>query len=140
MSESSSAPEETSISNTDTVNGQVKWFNNNLNYGFITVLTEGEYNGRDVFVHQTNITPKVSNYRTLTAGEYVSFILKHTDDEKHPMQAQNVTGFNGGKLICDFFQQRNRDDNSNKQYNNKRSEGGGGGGSSSDHHSKHSSP
>ncbi len=33
--------------------GQVKWFSNQLNYGFITVLSEGEHNGIDVFVHQT---------------------------------------------------------------------------------------
>ena len=32
--------------------GCVKWFNNSLNYGFITVLTEGEYLNLDVFSHQ----------------------------------------------------------------------------------------
>ena len=61
--------------------GQVKWFSNQLNYGFITVLTEGQHNGIDVFVHQTNVCPQVSNYRTLTQGEYVSFILTHNEEE-----------------------------------------------------------
>jgi cold shock CspA family protein len=84
--------------------GQVKWFSNQLNYGFITVLTEGEHNGIDVFVHQTNICPQVSNYRTLTQGEYVSFILTHNEGEKHPYHGTNITGYGGGKLMCDFHQ------------------------------------
>ena len=34
--------------------GQVKWFDNKLGYGFITVLT-GDHSGTDIFVHQTNV-------------------------------------------------------------------------------------
>ena len=41
--------------------GQVKWFSNQLNYGFITVLSEGEHNGIDVFVHQTNSFRNLNN-------------------------------------------------------------------------------
>ena len=129
--EVSGGGEESSVSNTDTFVGQVKWFSNNLNYGFITVITKGEYNGKDVFVHQTNICPQVSNYRTLTAGEYVSFILTHNDNENHPIQGTNVTGYDGGKLMCDFYQQRNNkdsDSNKNHHHNNNRSYNNGGGG------------
>ena len=113
--------------------GQVKWFSNQLNYGFITVLTDGEHNGIDVFVHQTNICPQVSNYRTLTQGEYVSFILTHNEGEKHPYHGTNITGYGGGKLMCDFHQSSQR--NSRRGHNHQegqddserseRSEGGG---------------
>ena len=76
--------------------GRVKWFNNKKGYGFITILSE-EHNGKDVFVHQTNIIPVNSTYRTLSLGEYVS--LDVSTDEKE--QALNVTGVLGGPLHCD---------------------------------------
>ena len=79
-------------------NGQVKWFNNRLGYGFITIISPGGNNGKDIFVHQSNICPSQSQYRTLTVGEYVS--LNISDDEKH--QALDVTGINGGSLSCDI--------------------------------------
>ena len=101
--------------------GQVKWFSNQLNYGFITVLSEGEHNGIDVFVHQTNICPQVSNYRTLTQGEYVSFILTHNEGEKHPYHGTNITGYGGGKLMCDFHQSSPRH---SRGGHNQREEGG----------------
>ena len=105
--------------------GQVKWFSNQLNYGFITVLSEGEHNGVDVFVHQTNINPQVSNYRTLTAGEYVSFNLTHNEGEKHPYQGTGVTGYGGGKLMCDFNNggHRNHNGGYRGRNNNRKSEG-----------------
>ena len=87
----SNSHEETSIT------GRVKWFNNRAGYGFITVNSPGEHNGRDVFVHQTNITPLTSEYRTLRKGEYVSLNL--SNDEQ--CQALDVSGINGGPLSCD---------------------------------------
>ena len=99
--------------------GQVKWFSNQLNYGFITVLNKGEHNGIDVFVHQTNICPEVSNYRTLTQGEYVSFNLTHNEGEKHPYHGTNIKGYGGGKLMCDF---------NNSSFRQGSGEGGGKGG------------
>ena len=72
---------------TDFLNGQVKWFNNKLNYGFITIISDTEHKGKDIFVHQTNIIPETSEYRTLTQGEYVSFYLAKTKDStKHEFQ------------------------------------------------------
>ena len=91
MSESVSTP------SVGSENGQVKWFNNRLGYGFITVITAGDNNAKDIFVHQSNIHPSQSQYRTLTVGEYVS--LDISGDDKH--QALNVTGINGGSLSCD---------------------------------------
>ena len=62
------------------LNGRVKWFRNNLGYGFITVVSPGApENGRDVFVHQSNVHPAVSTYRTLIKDEYVSLDL--SDEE-----------------------------------------------------------
>ena len=77
--------------------GQVKWFDNKLGYGFITINSSGEHSGKDVFVHQTNITPLSSEYRTLSKGEYVSLNL--SNDEQ--CQALDVSGINGGPLRCD---------------------------------------
>ena len=78
--------------------GCVKWFSNNIGYGFVTVYTEGEMKGRDVFVHHSGIRPLNSNYRTLQKGEYISFDLGESDNGK---QAINVTGVFGGPLLCD---------------------------------------
>ena len=105
---------------TDKLTGYVKWFNNQLNYGFITVTTEGKHNGVDVFVHQTNINPQVSNYRTLTQGEYVEFLLTENPTDKHPFHATHVTGIHGYKLMCDYFNPNFR--RTNRQGNDR--EGG----------------
>lgn len=76
--------------------GMVKWFNHKLGYGFITTLIDGTEH--DIFSHQTNIVPKKNSYRTLTAGEYVSFDLSESEEAK---QAVNITGVQGGPLRCD---------------------------------------
>ena len=76
--------------------GQVKWFDNKLGYGFVTVLTN-DHKDKDIFVHQTNIFPLETEYRTLSKGEYIS--LNVSEDDK--VQAMNVTGVLGGSLRCD---------------------------------------
>jgi len=76
--------------------GKVKWFDNKLGYGFITVLTN-DHKETDIFVHQTNISPLETEFRTLMKGEYVS--LNVSNDDK--VQAINVTGVLGGSLRCD---------------------------------------
>ncbi len=56
------------------LNGEVKWFSNDRGYGFVTI------DGNDTaeyFVHFTSI--KIDGYKTLKAGQRVSFELKDTD-------------------------------------------------------------
>jgi cold shock CspA family protein len=91
--------------------GQVKWFgghrshhgqNASYNYGFITVCS-GELKGRDVFVHHTGIRPLSSRFRLLHKGEYCQFGILQRDGQ---MQAVNVTGIQGGPLLCDVLPMR----------------------------------
>jgi CspA family cold shock protein len=83
------------------LDGQVKWFNNHLTYGFITVVSEGEFKGTDVFVHQSKI--KAGGYRTLRIGEYVTFqMVRNEEGAQHPYHAADVTGIHGGKLMCEI--------------------------------------
>jgi cold shock CspA family protein len=91
----------TSANSTQTLTGCVKWFNNGLNYGFITVLSEGEYRNTDVFVHQSNIQTARDCFRMLYTGECVQFELAKSDNEKHPFHAIKVRGFNNVQLRCE---------------------------------------
>lgn len=63
--------------------GQVKWFNNQKGYGFITA--EGD-DDTDIFVHYSAIQGE--GYKTLSAGQGVSFELIKSEKGD---QAQNVT-------------------------------------------------
>ena len=49
------------------LSGCVKWFNSKHKYGFITVLSDGEFKNVDLFVHQSNIITKEPCYRFLVA-------------------------------------------------------------------------
>jgi CspA family cold shock protein len=80
--------------------GRVKWFNNTSGYGFITV-TDGSQSGNDIFVHHSAIIVKNEQYKYLVQGEYVMFSLANTTNAKHSVQAVNVNGINGGKLMCE---------------------------------------
>ena len=89
--------------------GQVKWFNNKIGYGFITLLNKDNKNlNKDVFVHHMNIHPQESNYRTLKTGEYVQFELDENCDGQHKEQAVNVTGIYSNELLCDFIHRNNK--------------------------------
>ena len=89
--------------------GQVKWFKDAIGYGFITVMQgppdKDVWNviGRDIFVHHTDVLPKVSTYKTLVKGEYVSFNLNKGAKD---IQAVNVKGIFGGTLLCDSINVR----------------------------------
>lgn len=82
-----------------TLTGQVKWFNTKTGFGFITVKTEGEHQGQDIFVHHSDLRVEGDQYRYLVMGEYVEFGLKQTDDE-HKVKATDVQGIMGGSLMC----------------------------------------
>lgn len=91
--------------------GCVKWFDNALNYGFITVLSPGDYEGKDVFVHQSGVqTKNRDTYRSLNCGECVTFHITSTNNEKHPEHATEVTGFGENRLQCEnpFLRSRPR--------------------------------
>lgn len=61
--------------------GKVKWFNNNLGYGFI------ECKGlSDIFIHYSNI--QMEGYKTLKEGDTVNFKLIETSKG---LQAENVS-------------------------------------------------
>lgn len=97
--------------------GQVKWFNNKIGYGFITVINEADK--KDVFVHHMNICPVESNYRTLRVGEYVEFELDSNCEGSHSEQAVKVTGICGLELQCDFVHRFNKQNKGKKKSNKK---------------------
>ena len=107
----SNSEEQTNIPRYD---GIVKWFSNKLGYGFIKVVDNSERKNDDIFVHQTKVTPVTCEYRTLRKGEYVSFEI--LPDEKNKWQANNVTGINGGPLLCDTLYRPNRREGSDNEY------------------------
>lgn len=97
---SSSAVETTS----KRLTGQVKWFNNKAGYGFITMKSE-DGTEQDIFAHYSTVQVEDTQYKYLVQGEYVQFELVDSPSETHQHQATNVTGINGGKLMCETRQQ-----------------------------------
>ncbi len=87
--------------------GRVKWFNSKTGYGFVTV-TDGSKSGTDVFVHHSSVQVEKEQYRYLVQGEYVQFGLTKMSDGPHEYQATNVTGVNGGQLMCESLLESGR--------------------------------
>jgi CspA family cold shock protein len=79
--------------------GVVKWFNNKTGYGFITINI-GEKTGTDIFVHHSSINVEKKQYKYLVQGEYVEFEIIPVNN-KHQYQSHNISGINGGKLMCE---------------------------------------
>jgi cold shock protein len=75
--------------------GRVKWFNNKAGYGFVTGSDTVDY-----FVHHSGIKTTKEMYSYLVEGEYVSFNLQPAKGEQK-VQAVDVTGVNGGTLMCE---------------------------------------
>lgn len=65
--------------------GEVKWFNNAKGWGFIVP----ENGGADIFVHYSSING--TGYKTLTAGQQVSYELGKGERGAHAM---NVVALN----------------------------------------------
>ena len=78
--------------------GNCKWFNSRIGYGFVTVVSDGDKKGKDIFVHHTGLKPKNSNFRTLSKGEYISLDV---EEGTNGLQGVNITGVLGGPLMCD---------------------------------------
>ena len=83
------------------VTGQVKWFNNKVGFGFITVCNGFEQTGKDIFVHYSSISVANSQYKYLIQGEYVDFDIVKPENDKHEFHAVNVTGVRMGNIMCE---------------------------------------
>ena len=92
-----SEEQETTTTNTDTLTGQVKWFNAQNGYGFITSL-DSSNQGTDLFVHHSGIVVDNQQYKQLVQGEYVEFNMSSVNDKTY---AVNVKGIKGGTLMCE---------------------------------------
>ena len=90
--------------------GYVKWFDDSKGYGFVRILTPGDQYEHDVFVHQSNVHPQRSTYRTLRESETVRFNLSEETDDKAIPQVVELVGVNG-RLYCDS-RVRRRNNNS----------------------------
>lgn len=125
----SSSVETSSVAERHT--GRVKWFNSKTGYGFVTV-TDGPKSGTDVFVHHSSVQVGKEQYRYLVQGEYVQFGLTKMSDGPHEYQASEVTGVNGGQLMCESllesgrqvraYRPRSQEGSSEKSYTKKSEE------------------
>uniref|UniRef100_A0A6C0AVZ0 CSD domain-containing protein n=1 Tax=viral metagenome TaxID=1070528 RepID=A0A6C0AVZ0_9ZZZZ len=84
--------------------GVVKWFNNKSGYGFVTIISEGEMNSKDVFVHHSSINVNSEQYKYLVQGEYVSLDVEKSEKGEFVFQTTKVTGVFGGALMCETRQ------------------------------------
>ncbi len=69
--------------------GTVKWFNNAKGFGFI--LPEG--GGDDLFAHYSSI--EMEGYKTLKAGQSVSFEVSDTDKGGHAKHIRVISASGG---------------------------------------------
>jgi cold shock CspA family protein len=81
--------------------GKVKWFNNKSGFGFITVVSVGDFNGKDIFAHYSAIQNIDNQYKYLVQGEYIEFDISSTTNSEHEHQATNITGILGGDTMCE---------------------------------------
>ena len=80
--------------------GQVKWFDDQLGYGFIKTMDGSS----DCFVHIKDIRPSAALTGTLYTGEYVTFYKGPNgidQDGNARTRALLVKGIERGSLMCD---------------------------------------
>ena len=83
--------------------GQVKWFNTKSGFGFITVCKkEPILSDMDIFVHYSSLNVINNQYRYLVQGEYVEFNVVKPDNDKYEFHAVNVSGVQGGTIMCEI--------------------------------------
>ena len=58
----------------DILEGTVKWFNNTKGFGFIS-----SSDGKDIFVHYSNIEGEGEGFKSLQEGDQVEFDVQETD-------------------------------------------------------------
>lgn len=63
--------------------GEVVWFNDKLGFGFI----KPDDGSKDIFAHYTNIVSEAGKFKTLTAGQQVSFTMGSNNTGP---QAENI--------------------------------------------------
>lgn len=84
------------------VRGQVKWFNSKKGFGFITYKDENKVE-KDIFVHHTCIKhSKGTSFRNLVSGEYCEFLVTDCPEKEGQLQAEEVTGIEGGPLMSEI--------------------------------------
>ena len=105
--------------------GYVRWFDDSKGYGFVRILTQGDRYNSDVFVHQSNIHPQRSTYRTLRESEAVRFNLSVETDESATPQVIELVGVNG-RLYCDSRVRRRQGGNSGDEESTATSPAEGG--------------
>lgn len=73
--------------------GKVKWFNNAKGYGFVLADAGGD----DLFVHYSSI--QMDGYRTLRAGQDVTFDIKEGPKGLHAVNVQMIGDFDDGEAV-----------------------------------------
>ena len=91
--------------------GRCKWFDEKKGFGFI-VVCDGPSTDSEVFVHFKDIRPLENPRKSLRKGEYVHMRVVNTGGGNKP-HAEEVTGVNGGPLMCDHFVRRSRETTEN---------------------------
>tara|TARA_Y100000996_G_scaffold415342_1_gene409495 strand:+ start:1811 stop:2260 length:450 start_codon:yes stop_codon:yes gene_type:complete len=110
----------------DPLEAVVKWYDNKLKYGFVTLLDSKE----DIFVHYNSIVCHSKTvYKTLFAGEYITTTLIDSDKGK---QCFEVKGIREGLLLCEsnkvlskiqMLANMNHNDNWSQQRSDKKKRG-----------------
>ena len=91
--------------------GRIKWFNTTKGFGFVTDCHSNE----DVFVHHSGFQVQSNCWKSLHAGEYVNYELQTTEGKT---QAVNITGVEGGPLLCETRHQLNQQRREHKEQQN----------------------
>lgn len=91
-----------------TYTARVKWFNRTAGWGFASLTKSAEeHEGDDIFVHWKSLDVGNEQYKYLVNGEYVNLKINYTPEGQHSYQASNVTGVDGGLLMCETRNQEN---------------------------------